>query len=90
MGTTPLIHARVGRVHRSGFLTPYLADLILDDVRRCGPGGRIEIRLPVDADQGSLEALDARLAPLRRYGVRIVCRRTRGPHGAALSPDAAA
>ena len=88
--TTPLIHARVGGLQRSGALTPYLAELILDDVRRRGPGGRVEIRLAADADQADLEAVDAHLAPLCRYGVLIVCRRTRRPPGAALGPDAAA
>jgi len=91
MNTVPMIHARVGRVHRTGHLTPYLAELILDDVRRRGRGGRVEIRLAVDADQASLDAVDARLAPVRRHGVLVVvCRRSRRARGAALSPEAAA
>ena len=90
MNTTPMIHARVGSLHRTGQLTPYLAELILDDVRRRGRGGRVEIRLAVDADQASLDAVDAGLAPLRQHGVLIVCRRSRRPRGAALSPGAAA
>src|SRR5437870_7162372 len=42
--TPPLIQARVGGLHRTGYLTPYLAELIIDDVRRRA-GGRVEIRL---------------------------------------------
>ena len=77
MSRTPLIHVRVGGLYRSGPLTPYLTELILHDVRRRGAGGRIEIRLAPSADQADLEAVDARLAPLRQYGVHIVCRRAR-------------
>ena len=91
MSRTPLIHVRVGGLYRSGALTPYLTELILDDVRRHGRGGRVEIRLAVDADQASLDAVDARLAPVRRHGVLVVvCRRSRRARGAALSPEAAA
>jgi hypothetical protein len=88
--TTPLIQARIGALQRTGYLTPYLAELIIDDVRRRGAGARVEIRLGADADQASLDALDERLAPLRRYGVRVVCRRERRPRRTALTPDAAA
>jgi len=90
MNTAPMIHAQVGSLHRTGHLTPYLAELIIDDVRRRVRGERVEIRLVVDADQASLDAVDTRLAPLRRRGVLIVCRRSRRPRGAALNPDAAA
>jgi len=88
--TAPLIHARVGGLHRTGRLTPYLAELIIDDVRRRGASARVEIRLPVDADQASLAALDERLAHLRRQGVRVVCRRERRPRRTLITPDAAA
>jgi hypothetical protein len=88
--TAPLIHARVGSLERTGYLTPYLAELIVDDVRRRGAGARVEIRLPVDANQATLDTLDERLAPLRRHGVRVVCRRERGPRRTAITPDAAA
>jgi len=85
MSTTPLIHARVGGLYRSGPLTPYLAELILDDVRRRGPGGRVEIRLASSPDQADLEAVDARLAPLRRHGVHVVCRRPSRPPAPAAA-----
>ena len=88
--TAPLIHAQVGGLERMGYLTPYLAELIVDDVRRRGAGACVEIRLTADADQASLDALDERLAPLRRHGVRVVCRRERGPRRTAITPDAAA
>jgi len=88
--TVPLIHARVGGLHRTGYLTPYLAELIIDDVRRRGAGGCVEIRLTADADQATLDALDERVAHLRRHGVRVVCRRERGPRRTAITPDAAA
>ncbi len=87
--TAPLIHARVGGLQRTGYLTPYLAELIIDDVRRRA-GGCVEIRLTADADQATLEALDERLAHLGRHGVRVVCRRARGPRRTAITPDAAA
>jgi len=88
--TAPLIHAQVGGLERMGYLTPYLAELIVDDVRRRGAGACVEIRLGADADQASLDALDERLAPLRRHGVRVVCRRERGSRRTAITPDAAA
>src|SRR2546428_12957690 len=88
--TAPLIHARVGGLQRTGYLTPYLAELIIDDVRRRGAGVCVEIRLGADADQASLDALDERLAALRRHGVRVVCRRERGLRRTASTPDAAA
>ena len=84
MSRTPLIHVRVGGLYRSGPLTPYLTELILHDVRRRA-GGRIEIRLAPSADQADLEAVDARLAPLRQYGVHIVCRRARRPPAPAAA-----
>ena len=85
MSRTPLIHVRVGGLYRSGPLTPYLTELILHDVRRRGAGGRIEIRLAPSADQADLEAVDASLAPLRRYGVHIFCRRARRPPAPAAA-----
>ena len=88
--TAPLIRARVGALHRSGYLTPYLAELLIDDARRRGAVARVEIRLPVDADQADLDILEQRLAQLRRHGVRVVCRRERRPHRTAITPDAAA
>jgi len=88
--TAPLIHARVGGLQRTGYLTPYLAELIIDDVRRRGAGVCVEIRLGADADQASLDALDERLAALRRQGVRVVCRRERRSRRTAITPDAAA
>ena len=88
--TAPLIRARVGALHRSGRLTPYLAELIIDDVRRFSAGARVDIRFAVDADQASLDALDERLARLRGRGVRVVCRRERRPRRALITPDAAA
>ena len=90
MSRTPLIHVRVGRLYRSGALTPYLTELIVDDVRRRGAGVFVEIRLGADADQASLDALDERLAALRRQGVRVICRRERRSRRTAITPDAAA
>jgi hypothetical protein len=88
MITAPLIRARIGTLVRSGPLTPYLAELIIDDARRQGPGGQVEIRL-VHGDRASLDAIDLRLAALRRRGVSIVCRAARGPRPGSLAPDAA-
>src|SRR4029077_2451843 len=43
MTTAPLIRVRIGCVERSGPLTPYLVELIVDDVRRQRPGAPVEI-----------------------------------------------
>ena len=87
MTTAPLIRVRIGCVERSGPLTPYLVELIVDDVRRQRPGGPVEIRL-VHAERTRLDLVEACLAPLRRRGVSIVCRAVRAPRE-SIAPDAA-
>ena len=70
----PLVHARVGALHRIGPLTPYLAQLIIDDVRRRGPGVRVEILVGTDLDASELETVRERLAALGTRGVLVLRR----------------
>ncbi len=74
MHTDPLVHARIGALHRIGPLTPYLAQLIVDDVRRHGPGARVDILVGADLDATELETVRERLAGLGSRGV-VVLRR---------------
>jgi len=74
MHATPLIHARVGALHRIGHLTPYLAELIVDDVRRRGPGARVDVLVAADLDTADLDTVRALLSPLGTRGVRVLRR----------------
>ena len=77
---TCLVRGRMATLHRAGMLTPYLAQLIADDVRRAGPHARLEIRIETDCDEATTAEVRERFAALD--GVRVVLRRAR--------PDAAA
>ena len=74
MNAAPLIHARVGALHRIGHLTPYLAELIVDDVRRRGPGARVDVLVAADLDTADLDTVRALLSPLGTRGVRVLRR----------------
>src|SRR5438552_4001243 len=55
--TAPMIPARVAGLQRTGYVPPYLAELIIDAGRRRGAGACVEVRLGADADRASLDAL---------------------------------
>ena len=76
-----------GTLHRAGFLTPYLAELIADDVLR-RPGARLEVFIARGTDADGLRAIHDRMRSLARKGVRIVYRPARRG-GAVVEPDAA-
>ena len=64
-----------GRIERSGPLTPYEVEILIEDLRRAGAGARLEIELPAGVDERQLAAAHARLAPLAARGVELSIRR---------------
>jgi hypothetical protein len=85
---TRLVRAGVAPLRRAGMLTPYLAQLIAEDVRRAGPHGRVEIRIETDCDETAVAEMRERFASLG--GVRIVQRRSGEVRRVPHSPLAAA
>ena len=82
----PIVRVTVrgaGTLHRAGPLTPYLAELICEDVLRRVPGTRVDVW----ADAEGLRAVRDRLSRLARKGVRIVYRPAR--RSGRVEPDAA-
>jgi acyl carrier protein len=77
-GALPFFWARVDAprrgaraIARSGWLTPYASEVLVEDVLRIGPGARIEITVPTDAFDTSLAWVSARLSCLIRRGVEV-------------------
>jgi hypothetical protein len=94
MEAFPLVRTRVraagGRVLRDdvGCLTPYAAQLLVEDLLHRGPGVRLEVTVVRGVDASALRATEDRLAPLARKGVRVCYRRMRPP-ARDPQPDAA-
>ncbi len=64
-----------GTVHRAGPLTQYLADQILDDLRRIHTSGRLELILTRDGSDTDLARLLERLQAVEASGVTVIVRR---------------
>jgi hypothetical protein len=63
------------RVERTGPLTPYTVQLILDDARGAGAGARLELSLSSNADESSLRAAGREFERLAARGVYVRVRR---------------
>jgi hypothetical protein len=67
-----------GGLYRDGWLTPYNAEVILEDARSGGPGTRLEVSVPPHLTDGQDTELRAELAWLAARGVEAhVLRATR-------------
>lgn len=95
MEPSPFVRASVrgsapgaATLHHAGPLTPYLAEVIAEEVLRRGPGVRVEILVARGTDRAGVRAVRERMARLARKGVRVICRPA-GNAGAAPEPDAA-
>ena len=71
----PSAAAGRGILERVEELTPYALETIAEDARRAGPGARLEIVLPADADEAGLTVVASALTPLGRRGVETTLRR---------------
>jgi len=75
-------------LYRDGWLTPYNAEVILEDAMRAGPGARIEVKVPPHLTTGQVAELRAQLAWLAEHGVGTRVMRQTSP--GTRSPDVAA
>jgi acyl carrier protein len=66
-----------GGLERTGELTPYAVDILVEDARRAGPGARVEMKLPASTDDAGLAAALHQLGPLSARGVAVRVRRER-------------
>lgn len=81
--TPPLIWARVlpppsrpsGRLERTGWLTPYTAETIVDSALRAGPGARLDMGVPPNLGDAALAELRHEFAWLRRRHIQVHIRR---------------
>ena len=80
--------ARAAVLQRAGLLTPYLAELIVDDARRGGRGVRLEGTLATDLGPAGVEVVRERLA--RLAGVDVVLAHRRETRRKGAPPGAAA
>lgn len=78
VGDGPRVRARVeppapgrGVLERSDVVTPYGLDAVLEDVRRAGPGARVELVLERGAPAWAHERVQAALAALEKRGVTV-------------------
>lgn len=71
--------ARDGRhIERSGMFTPYLAEVLADDVRHLGDGARLDIVVAArPGDHGAVARVRAGLARLAAAGVDVRVQRER-------------
>jgi hypothetical protein len=83
---TRLVRPGVASLHRAGILTPYLAEVIVEDMRRAGPHVRLEIQVGADCDAEAVSLVRQRFGSLG--AVHVVQRRDR--RARAVRPDAAA
>jgi hypothetical protein len=78
----PVVHVRVmtsdrhrRAVLRTGHVTPYVVDLIAEEVERTRPGAWVEMTVPPDTSADDARRLAARFDRVRRSGVEVVVRR---------------
>jgi len=84
--TPPLIWARIlpsrsrasSGIERSGWLTAYTAETIVDSALRAGPGARLEMGVPPDLGEPDLSRLEAEFAWLARRDIAVRIRRDPG------------
>jgi acyl carrier protein len=81
-----------GDLQRAGWLTPYTAQIIVEDALRAGSGARLEVTVPSSLSDAGLARLQDEFACLGGRGVQVNVRRDRhlGPVGHGVRPDAAA
>jgi acyl carrier protein len=66
-----------GTLERTGLLTPYLAEVLADDVLRSGPGARIEVMVPAPARDDAIRHVRDAFSWLAQRGVQVVVQRER-------------
>jgi acyl carrier protein len=76
-------------LHRSGWLTPYAAEALVEDALRGGPGARMELMLPTSTSDSNLAWANARFAWLSRHGIQAQVRRGGTEPGLVPRPRAA-
>jgi len=81
-----------GDLQRSGWLTPYTAEEIVEDALRAGRGARLELSVPQNMNDRGLAQLEERFAWLGDRGVAVSVRRDQhlGPLGVRPLSGAAA
>src|SRR5581483_8511915 len=88
----PAEHHGAGDLQRTGWLTPYTAEEIVEDALRAGRGARLEISVPSSTNDLGLARLQNQFAWLGERGVHVSVRREQNlaalgtrsrPHAAA-------
>src|SRR5437763_1123400 len=62
----PPSHRSTGSIERTGWLTPYTVETIVDSALRAGPGARLEMAVPPNVGNRVLMRIRAELAWLDR------------------------
>jgi len=78
------VTARVVRGHpafgsslaRGAWLTPYMAEILTEDVMRAGPTARLEVTVPSDSSNAAVTSVVEQFAQLRRRGIQVDVRRS--------------
>jgi acyl carrier protein len=84
---SPLRAAR-GALVRADLLTPYVAETIVEDALRAGPGARLELTVAAGAGEDTMARVRARFADLEARGVDV--RVTKQGHADSWVPERAA
>ncbi len=72
--TIPAAGGGVG-LERTGALTPYLIEVVVEDALRAGSSARLDIELPADSDAACLAAAEHGFARLARRGIAVTVHR---------------
>jgi acyl carrier protein len=74
----PATGESAGTLERTGWLTPYTAETIVEDAVRAGPGARVELTVAASTTEGLVRA-QRQFAGLGKRGVLVTVRRDDGP-----------
>jgi len=82
--------SRTGALERAGWLTPYAAEMIVEDALRAGRGAQLSVTIAANADAAEVAHVKARLGRLQGRGIAVSVSRAGTSKRARVSPGRAA
>ena len=79
-----------GALERAGWLTPYAAEMLVEDALRAGRGAQLSVTIAANADPADVEQAKVRLGRLRDRGIAVSVSRAGHSKRARVSPERAA
>jgi len=82
--------SRSGAFERAGWLTPYAAEMIVEDALHAGRGAQLSVTIAANADSAEVAQVKTRLERLRGRGIAVSVSRAGHSKRARVSPGRAA